>query len=291
MKLLAYQAGERPAWHNAPIVQATILTPDIAIEQPAGTDLIDGTATVDVGSAGVAATASKTFTLKNVGTATLTINSPTIDGTHASDFAISTLPSTLAAAGSTTFTVTLTPSASGNRSAALHITSNDPDESPFDIALTGTGLTPYQAAQQAAGINPTANPTGDDDSDGISNVMEIAFGTNPGAGGSGTGVLQYTGGFAGGGVIINNGQPITAQEPAPNTVDVRAIFVRRKDASTLGITYTVQFSANLTTWQSSTVTPTVLADDGTYQVVSVPYPFFIGTKKARFFHVIIDLTP
>ena len=74
-------------------------------------------------------------------------------------------------------------------------------------------------------------------------------------------------------------------------MDVRAIFVRRKDASTLGITYTVQFSANLTTWQSSTVTPTVLADDGTYQVVSVPYPFFIGTKKARFFHVIIDLTP
>lgn len=269
----------------------TAAAPDMAVEEPVGTDLVDGAATINVGSAGVAASASKSFTLKNTGTAVLTVSGGTIDGTHGGDFALGTLPSSLAVGGSTTFTVTITPSALGARSAILHITSNDPEESPFDINLTGTGLTPYQAVQQGAGISGSADPLGDADGDGIANVMEIAFGTNPGAGGSGTGVLQYTGGFAGGGVIINNGQPITAQEPAPNTVDVRAIFVRRKDASTLGITYTVQFSANLTTWQSSTVTPTVLADDGTYQVVSVPYPFFIGTKKARFFHVIIDLTP
>lgn len=285
-------------FNNAGVANGAILNfttappPDIAIEQPAGSPLVDGSATVDIGSAGVAASVSKTFTLKNTGSvSTLTISGSTIDGTHFGDFAISTLPATLAANGSTTFTVTLTPSAVGARSAALHITSDDPDESPFDINLTGSGLTPYQVAQQNAGIAGTADPNADTDGDGILNVMEIAFGTNPGSNGSGTGALQHTGGFGGGGTIVSMGQPIVEQQPAPNTVDVRAVFVRRKDAAALGLTYTVQFSADLVTWQSSTVTPTVLADDGTYQIVSVPYPFFVGKKKARFFRVTVSLAP
>lgn len=269
---------------------ATPAASDIVIEQPAGFVLADG-AVVDIGSAGIAAAASKTFTLKNLGTAALSINPPTIDGTHASDFVVGSLPSSLAVSGSTTFTVTFTPSTTGARSATLHIASNDPDESPFDINLTGTGLTAYQAAQQAAGITGTADPDGDEDSDGIRNAMEVAFGTDPGSSGSGTSALVHTGGFAGGGAISSRGQPIVEQEPAPNTVDLRAVFVRRKDAAALGITYTVQFSADMITWQSSTVIPTVLADDGTYQIVSVPYPFFIGKKKARFFHVVISISP
>ncbi len=264
---------------------------DIAIEQPAATNLVDGTATIDIGSAGVAATVSKTFTLRNTGTATLTSVTSMIDGTNGSDFTISTLPTTLAVAGSTTFTVTLTPSASGPRSAALHITSDDPDESPFDINLTGTGLTAYQAAQQAAGITGTANPDGDADGDGIANKTELAFGTNPGSSASGSASLQYTGGFAGGGTIVAYGQPIIAQQPAPNTVDFRVVFVRRKDAVGLGLSYSVQFSADMTTWRTSTATPMVLADDGTYQIVSVPYPFFIGGKKARFSRVGISIAP
>ena len=269
---------------------ATLSAADILVEQPTGTSLASGATVVFDGAAPGGSTV-RTFTLKNSGNFTLFLLGNPIDGTQGSEFAMGALPFTEAAGDSVTFSVTFSPTALGNRTAALHLRSNDPDETPFDINLTGTGLTPYQAAQQAAGISGTANPTGDADSDGISNVMELAFGTNPGAGGSGSGALQYTGGFAGGGAIVSNGQPIVGQQPAPNTVDVRAIFVRRKDASALGLSYTVQFSANMTTWQTSTVTPTVLADDGTYQVVSVPYPFFIGTKKARFFHVVIDIAP
>ena len=52
-------------------------------------------------------------------------------------------PVTLAPNASTTFTVTFALGAVGShRSANLHIASNDPDENPFDIALTGTGLAP-----------------------------------------------------------------------------------------------------------------------------------------------------
>jgi hypothetical protein len=35
--------------------------------------------------------------------------------------------------------VTFKPKAKGNRNAAIHIRSNDADENPFDIKLTGLG--------------------------------------------------------------------------------------------------------------------------------------------------------
>lgn len=59
----------------------------------------------------------------------------------------------------------------------------------------------------------------------------------------------------------------------------------------MGLTYTVKFSADLVNWQTSTVTPTVLGTDGTHEAVSVPYPFFIGGKKARFFTVGVGTAP
>ena len=44
----------------------------------------------------------------------------------------------VAGGGSATFTVTFTPTAEGLRSCVLHISSNDADENPYDITLTGT---------------------------------------------------------------------------------------------------------------------------------------------------------
>ena len=74
-------------------------------------------------------------------------------------------------------------------------------------------------------------------------------------------------------------------------IDFRALFVRRNDYAASGLTYTPQFSAILNTWQDSATVPTVLADDGTYQIVSVPYPPFIGGKKARFFRISVTKAP
>jgi hypothetical protein len=59
----------------------------------------------------------------------------------------------VAAAGSTTFTVAFNPSASGSRTATLHIASNDATNNPFNIALTGTGTVvalPVIAVEQPA---------------------------------------------------------------------------------------------------------------------------------------------
>lgn len=129
-------------------VQGSILSfttapaPDISLEQPVGTVLTDGTATVNIGSALPTQSVSKTFTIRNTGTTTLSGLSAGIAGTHATNFTVSALPATLSAGASTTFNVTFSPSSVGAHSAILQIDSNDPDEAPFDVLLSGTGLTP-----------------------------------------------------------------------------------------------------------------------------------------------------
>ena len=128
------------------------------------------------------------------------------------------------------------------------------------------------------------------DSDGVINLLEFAFGTDPLSNASGPNELTYGGTFSAPGSVLN-GQPITAVQPIPNSVDFRMVFIRRTDYLAAGLTYTPQFSVAMTSWQNSSVTPTILADDGTYQMVSVPYPRFIGGKKARFSRVSVSILP
>ena len=130
------------------------------------------------------------------------------------------------------------------------------------------------------GSTTLMQPGDDLDRDGINNLLELAFGTNPSVGSGGA--LRYIGTFAGGGAIATTGQPTTAFE---NT-DFRALFVRRADYVAARLNYAVHFSANLGTWTLSVAVPTVLADDGTFQIVSVPYP-----NQARFFRVQISILP
>ena len=65
----------------------------------------------------------------------------------------------------------------------------------------------------------------------------------------------------------------------------RAVFARRTDFAAAGLSYRVEFSGDLSTWRASTSTPAILAENSEMQVVSVPYPFFVNGKKARFFRV------
>jgi CSLREA domain-containing protein len=127
--------------------QATISAPapEIAVEQPSGSDLSDGSATVDFGQQNVGTTsAAKTFYIKNVGAADLTLGAITKDGTNSTDFTVDTtgMSGTVTPGNSTTFTVTFTPGTAGLRNAAIHIANNDSNENPFDIALAGTTCPP-----------------------------------------------------------------------------------------------------------------------------------------------------
>ena len=85
------------------------------------------------------------------------------DATHSNDFIVGKLAGTeLPPAGKTTFTVTFRPRAPGNHTTVIHIESNDADENPFDIVLTGT-----QSRQPEISVQ---QPVGNQLRDGVSSI-------------------------------------------------------------------------------------------------------------------------
>lgn len=115
--------------------------PEISIQQPLGTDLIDGKVNRSFGTAKVGKSGrSITFNIVSAGTGDLTNIKLAVIGTQKSDFIVTKPAKTIVPAGtSLAFKVTFKPSAAGARIATLQIGSNDANESPFDIKLSGQG--------------------------------------------------------------------------------------------------------------------------------------------------------
>jgi alpha-tubulin suppressor-like RCC1 family protein len=155
VEVVAYQAGDKSWLSTEPMLQTfTVITlaPEIAVEQPAGTDLDDGQSSVNFGSIPISGTATRTFTIKNTGEGDLTGLEITFSGTDEEAFSVEQAPSPpVAQGGDTSFTVTFSPNSGGAKAATLLLASNDADENPFEIALTGLALTVIPAAFDAPG--------------------------------------------------------------------------------------------------------------------------------------------
>ncbi|MGB8168341.1 MAG: sulfatase-like hydrolase/transferase, partial [Chthoniobacteraceae bacterium] len=145
-------------------VRSAPVTTQIAVEQPAGTGLTDGVSVVGFGNVIVGGTLSKTFTIRNNGSTSLSITGTSIDGTNAALFSVTTAPaSTIAAGGSTTMVVQFNASTVGSKIAALHIASSDTSVgTSFDITLSGTGYVPPPTI-----TNITTNPVSPTNADPV----------------------------------------------------------------------------------------------------------------------------
>lgn len=126
--------------------------------------------------------------------------------------------------------------------------------------------------------NATGGKSGDPDADTFVNLMEYAFGTNPAV--SANNPITFANG-----VVTTPGQPVLQVEAGV----YYAVFARRVDHLTAGVTYTVQFSAGLNQWSTSMTAPNVIATDGTIDAVRIRFPNFVSTpsgpKKPTFFQV------
>jgi hypothetical protein len=100
-------------------------------------------ASFNFGNVLVGSSGTQTFTLSNSGTASVTISAASASGTGFSITGLS-VPLTLAAGQSTTFSGQFAPSATGTASGSVAITNNAPG-SPLTIALSGTGVQPQLA--------------------------------------------------------------------------------------------------------------------------------------------------
>jgi hypothetical protein len=98
----------------------------------------------DFGNVNISNTSTQTFTISNAGSANLMIGIISIQS-QTSDFSLNQdncTNKTIAPSSSCTFKVEFSPQSAGYQSATVNIPSNDPDENPFTVTLTGTGITP-----------------------------------------------------------------------------------------------------------------------------------------------------
>lgn len=96
--------------------------------------------TVDFGEVKLTTYVNKVITIKNTGTATLTLVKPTAAQMPAGFSIVTNFSTTsLAAGASTSITIRYTPTALGAAGGVLNLLSNDADEGTFALNLTGTG--------------------------------------------------------------------------------------------------------------------------------------------------------
>ena len=120
------------------------------------------------------------------------------------------------------------------------------------------------------------------DGAGLTNFQEFAFGLRPHVNDSAPVQVDISG--AG---LTKRGTPAVWYDATTNSTNFRVIFIRRKDAAEVGLVYTPQFSGDLVNWAASAVTPTVVADGGDVEAVSLDYPLFVAGKEARYVRVAV----
>lgn len=117
-------------------------SPEIVVEQPAKREITTGVGKKNFGkvSSGIGKV-SKTFVIRNSGTADLKGLKVTRTGANPADFKYGKLAKTTLRPGEfTTVAVSFSPKIKGPRKALIRISSNDPNERIFNIAVTGTGV-------------------------------------------------------------------------------------------------------------------------------------------------------
>ncbi|WP_456237828.1 choice-of-anchor D domain-containing protein, partial [Mesobaculum littorinae] len=139
LSLANNDADENP--YNIAVSGTATGAPEIAVSSSEGGTVTDGgTDAQGSEAAGVQKTVTYTVTNSNSGTDDLTLATAT--SSSASNVTVDAISApgatTVAPGGSTTFTVQYTPTLAGAFSFALSFTNDDADETPYDIAVSGT---------------------------------------------------------------------------------------------------------------------------------------------------------
>ncbi len=129
--------------------QVTVRVPEINVRSgmSGNENIVDGDVTpslmdfTDFGSVNVGNFLTHGHIIDNLGSGTLNINSVTITGPDASQFSIQGVtPASLPGGNVYSVPVRFTPTSNGLKSATVHINTDDCDESDYDYAIQGTGI-------------------------------------------------------------------------------------------------------------------------------------------------------
>jgi CSLREA domain-containing protein len=147
----AYNSGNDVALTvvPAPVPEIDVQGGSPLVSIPNGANAPQASDGTDFGTVSLGNSLSHTFTILNTGNATLNLTGTPVDVTG-TDFAVSVQPpSSVAASGSTKFTVIFTPTAAVTRTATISIANNDADENPYTFSIQGIGADPTCATPPA----------------------------------------------------------------------------------------------------------------------------------------------
>lgn len=242
---------------------------------------------------GVVATGSASsvfaLTIQNTGGSPLTgLSGATIEDNNLSDGKdyrsmfqlIKPSSSSIAPGGTANLSVTYRPKTSGRHTAILRIPSNDPDENPFIITISGQGSEPFTTyKERLAGDTALPDATITHFKSGQSLLSAYATGTTDSStDGDGTSITAPTGGGSGFAPASFFGQ-----SPAPSPGGGVFFFnYRRNKLALADVIYQVEWSDTLAPndWHTDDVTEEITSDDDSIQRVQATVP--AGTAGHRF---------
>lgn len=119
------------------------LRPEIDVQQPANNSLVDGSSTVDFQGVTLNTTSKRTFLIRNIGPRKLSNLAVSFTGPDAAAFSTTTkLPDFIDTDKTAKLEILFKPTRNKTYNAVLHIASDDDNENPFDVSLTGLGSNP-----------------------------------------------------------------------------------------------------------------------------------------------------
>jgi alpha-tubulin suppressor-like RCC1 family protein len=251
-------AGNR---HTIALTDTVYLQPDIEVRSGGLLLLNGGPASVFPTTVVGQASESTTLGVMNQGRLQLDGFTVRLGGDHPEDFGFDDMLNGLGFRDLAEVAVRFQPRAAGLRRATLEITSNDPNESPFTIALNGDGVTAQAAANAVIGEAGLTEADADLDAqpfnDGVPNLLKYAFNMNLAGPDAGT-LPPGTGA---------SGLPsITTPDDAPLGT-LRFEFLRRKGS---GLVYTPKKSTTLDgpSWTPLTASPVVTSINDQWERVA-----------------------
>jgi hypothetical protein len=174
------------------------LTPEINIKQ-GSTSIADGGSFAYSGPTVLGASTDAVFTIENLGVQDLSLSGVPIvqiGGANADQFSVTAQPTTpIPGNGSSSFTLRFTPTSGGTKAATISVASDDPNENPYDIAISGScasewsGLKTVDSASTVGSYGTAVGAIGDtllatyneDLASGLDGRLKLARSTDGGA--------------------------------------------------------------------------------------------------------------
>lgn len=179
--------------------------PEIDVQRPSGSTITSG-GTDNAGSLPIGSASALTYTIANLGTASLTLSGGTpvtISGQNNCTANVTAQPAgSVAATATTTFTISVTPGSAASFSFNVSISNSDSNENPYTFTVSGSGIVngPEIDVQRPVGSSKASGST--------DNLGSVAFGVNL--------ALTYTIANSGNQTLNLTGSPAVAISGASN---------------------------------------------------------------------------